>query len=378
MQPFKHWIYSFAMAFACMACTSSNSHDALQQATIATDSLLYAQQFSIAHTANYSILSLHNPWKEGEDLATFYVVTDKSVATPNDHPRLVAPLSSVCIQSAPHIGFIEALQQTASVTGAASPQLLYSPAVRERYQRGEVSHLGDAYQLRIESIVQLQPHALFTTAYPQEDPITQRLQAVNVPVIPTAEWAESSLLARAEWIKVYGLLWNCSEKADSIFNQVAHEYEQLRLLATQSQHSPSVMSGLPFKDTWYMPGGNSFMGQLFQHAHLQYYFSKTQETASLPLSFETVWYYFNEAELWVGIDATSYQEVAQMDKRLSRFNAIQTKNTFHYKKRITPDGGNDFWESAMVYPNRLLHDLIKVAHPHLLPNDSTFYIDSLQ
>ncbi len=378
MQRLLRWIYSTAIAIICVACSANKTGNAPHLAIVATDTLQHAQHFSIAHTAQYSILTLHNPWKEGEELATFYVVNDANTATPNDHIRLVAPLTKVCIQSAPHIGFIDALQQTASVVGTASPQLLYSPTLRARYHNGEVEHLGDAYQLRLESIVQLQPHALLTTAYPQEDPIVQRLQAVNIPVIPTAEWAENSPLARAEWIKVYGLLWNCSEQADSIFQQVAHEYEQLRQLAAQSQHSPSIMSGLPFKATWYMPGGNSFMGQLFQHAHLQYYFSKTQEKESLPLSFETVWYYFIDAELWVGIDATTYQEVEQMDKRLSKFNAIQTKNTFHYKKRITPDGGNDFWESAMVFPNRLLHDLIVVAHPHLFTNDSTFYIAPLQ
>jgi iron complex transport system substrate-binding protein len=116
------------------------------------------------------------------------------------------------------------------------------------------------------------------------------------------------------------------------------------------------------------------MGQLFKDANTSYHYQNTPETSSLPISFETAWYHFQDANIWVGIDADNTQQLLQMDKRLHNFKAVKNNQLFHYRKRTTPTGGNDFWESAVVFPHRLLHDLITVTHPNRLPYDSCFYI----
>jgi iron complex transport system substrate-binding protein len=369
----KHLIY---ILFLCLwsACTPQTSTQSTQTLHYQTDSLLYATHFSIQRAENHTLLTLHNPWHAGQTLGKYYLVKHDSIATPTDGYKLVTPLNKVCIQSSPHIGYIDALQQTMRVIGACSPHLLYSPLAQKQYQQGKISHLGDAYQMHLEKIKQLSPQALLITAYPQGDNQTQRLQNGNIAIIPTTEWTEPNLLARAEWIKVYGLLFDCYDVADSLFMQTVGAYQQLTQLAQSDSHAPTIMSGLPYKDTWYMPGGNSFMGQLFKDANTSYHYQNTPETSSLPISFETAWYHFQDANIWVGIDADNTQQLLQMDKRLHNFKAVKNNQLFHYRKRTTPTGGNDFWESAVVFPHRLLHDLITVTHPNLLPYDSCFYI----
>lgn len=368
----KYLLYIIALCCFC-ACTATQTDTHIQHIAYQTDSLLYAQHVSIQHACNHTLLTIHNPWKTGETLAKYYLIKHDSIATPTDGVRLTIPLQRVCIQSAPHIGYIDALRQTNKVVGTCSPQLLYSPALQERYQAGAVTHLGDAYQIHLEKIIQLHPTLLFTTAYPQSNPVEQRLQDNHIATFPTVEWTEPTLLARAEWIKVYGLLFDCTAQADSLFTHTVQAYHQLIEQATQAKNTPTLMSGLPYKDTWYMPGGNSFMGQLFKHANIQYTYSNNPQTNSLPLSIETVWYRFQDADIWVGIDADSKAQLQQMDHRLTTFKAFKNNQLYHYRKRITPQGGNDFWESAVVFPHLLLHDLIVIAHPTLLPNDSTYY-----
>lgn len=363
----------------CCFCACSNYHKDTNQQTILyqTDSLQFAQHFSIQHANNHTLLTIHNPWHPAEILGKYYLVNHDSIPTPSDGCKLIVPLQTICIQSAPHIGYIDALQQTNTVIGACSPQLFYSPNITQQYNNGTLTPLGDAYQMQLETITQLAPQVIFTTAYPQADKQTERLQTLDIPVIPTVEWTEPNLLARAEWIKVWGILFNQAARADSIFTATVQAYHHWQHIAQQAKQQPSIMSGLPYKDTWYMPGGNSFMGQLFKDANTTYHYQHTPEQGSLPLSFETVWYHFHNASIWVGIDADNTQQLLQMDNRLHKFKAVKNNQLFHYRKRITPQGGNDFWESAVVYPDKLLHDLLIVTHPELVPNDTTYYIAPL-
>lgn len=371
--------YLHYILLICCFCACSHPHKGTEKPIVhyQTDSLQYAQHFSIQHTENHSLLILYNPWQKGEILGKYYLTRHDSIPTPTDGIQLTIPLQTVCLQSAPHIGFIDALSQTECVVGTTSPELFYSPKLQQQYRTGHTHHLGDAYQMHLEKIVQLSPNALFITAYPQTDGQTNRLYQLHLPIIPTVEWTEPHLLGRAEWIKVYGLLFDQKELADSLFNATTQQYNRLTELAKKATHQPTIMSGLPFKDTWYMPGGKSFMGQLFEHANLSYHYSDNEQFGSLPLSFETVWFYFQQAEIWVGIDADSYQQLAQMDARLVQFAAAKNRQMYHYRKRLTPTGGNDFWESAVVYPDRLLHDLMCIAHPTILPNQDTYYIERL-
>jgi iron complex transport system substrate-binding protein len=41
-------------------------------------------------------------------------------------------------------------------------------------------------------------------------------------------------------------------------------------------------------------------------------------------------------------------------------------------------GGNDYLESGVVNPDRLLEDLIAIFHPELLPDHGLFYFRHLE
>jgi len=45
---------------------------------------------------------------------------------------------------------------------------------------------------------------------------------------------------------------------------------------------------------------------------------------------------------------------------------------------MTPQGGNDYWESAVVRPDLLLKDLVSIIHPELLPDYKQFYYRRLE
>ncbi len=113
------------------------------------------------------------------------------------------------------------------------------------------------------------------------------------------------------------------------------------------------------------------MGQLFRDAGYIYRYADDARTQSIPLTTEQVIQEFQEADIWVGVQASSLAELAQTDEKHTWFKAYQSGRVYSFMKRTTPTGGNDFWETGAVHPERILRDLRLIQQ-----TDSTF-IDSL-
>ena len=53
---------------------------------------------------------------------------------------------------------------------------------------------------------------------------------------------------------------------------------------------PKVLLGLPFKDTWYISPGNSFISKLISDAGGDYLWKNTESSVSMPYGIENVLY----------------------------------------------------------------------------------------
>ena len=98
----------------------------------------------------------------------------------------------------------------------------------------------------------------------------------------------------------------------------------------------------------------------------------------MALSLETVMGNFLNADIWVGVDVNTYEQLEEQDERLMLFKPVKNKQVYHYLNRTTKTGGNDFWESAMLRPDILLKDFIYIAHPELLPDWELYYLGTVE
>ena len=53
--------------------------------------------------------------------------------------------------------------------------------------------------------------------------LTEKLALLNIPVIVDRSADEKEKLAKAEWIKVYGVLFGCEDKAEQLFEQMVNQ-----------------------------------------------------------------------------------------------------------------------------------------------------------
>ena len=337
----------------------------------------YAEGFVINYFDDYKEILVKAPWAENQMLERYYLVMDEKTTVPKDSRKIVVPLKSLGVASCTSFEFLYMLNEAQSITGICSPELIYNADITNRYKKGGLANLGDAFNLNFEQLLLLRPEAVMVSGFNQMNEQDNRIIQAGIPIIYNNEWTEQSLLGRAEWIKFIAAFYDKEHEADSIFSIIESNYNTIKEMAQQVENKPTILSGSNFKGTWYMPGGKSYMGCLFSDAGSDYFYKNDTTTTSLPLSFEMVLKEFRDADYWI-CSANSMKELRNSDERYALFKAVQTGKVYSSNNRTTPTGGNDFWESAVARPDLLLSDLIKVLHPELMLDYELVYVKKVE
>ena len=227
----KYRILLFSALWLLVACGPKNR-------PAAPGGMEYAQWFDLQ--GNQVIV--HSPYGAEPDTLT----VDK-------------PLRSIVCMSSSYIGFLDALGCDSVVTAVSGLGYVSDPEVREA-----AIDVGYDAALDYESIVKLQPDLLLTYAVSAaEPPYLAKLREVGIRTAVIHEHLESHPLARAEYIKLFGLLTGRSAQADSLFHEIRDRYESL----AQTPDKPKkVLVNIPYADQWYIPGGDNYMTRLIRDA----------------------------------------------------------------------------------------------------------------
>ena len=303
--------------------------------------------FDIAQLDDTTHITIYSPWQKGQVMQKL---------------SFCQPYERIVCTSATHMGFIHELGMINKVVGVCRPNRVYNLSEEDRER---IADIGDDMQPSMEKILLLNPDLVILYTYAQGDPIPAQVEALGIPILYCNEWTETTPLARTEWIRLFGAIFGCSTKADSIYASVRDAYAQLKVDSLKFK-GKSIMSGMSWRGTWYVPAGGTFMGNLFRDAGAQYKYEDNPSTSSIPLTMEQAIQDFSQADVWVGCEANSLKELEAIDKKHTWFKAFQTGQVYNFRRRALPSGANDFWESATVHPERILQDL-----QHILEGDTT-------
>ena len=375
----KILIFSLCITFLLITagCKQKNTTEYTEQGEGETVELRYAKGFDITRRADYTTLTVHNPWKKGEILDRYYLVKHDSVNTPDNSRKITVPISKLMANSATYFGFLEMLGEIDKVTGVCNAQYIYNPTIIRGVEEGTIKELGESYNLDIENLMMLHPQVVMTTAYNAADENTRRLEQSGLKVVYNVEWTEPSMLGRAEWIKFMAEFFDKGALADSLFTEVDRNYHSLKQMVAETDQHPTIFSGQDFRGTWSMAGGKSYTAQLFRDAQASYHFNN-DSTTSISGTIEEAMMLFSKAELWIGVNAASLKELKQLNSKYNIFEAFKQGKVWNNNRRNTPQGGNDYWESGVARPDLLLKDMIKICHPEILPDYEPFYYEQLK
>ncbi len=345
-------------------------------------SLQYAQGFRVDYFDDYRVVTVLAPGS-GEREKVQYVLVQRGHESPDGYegvPRIEIPVRTLITTSTTHLPHLEKLGEVHSLVGIDNIKFVNTEAVNQRFAEGKLTEVGRDRAMDLEKVLVLQPDLVIADTYTQEN-VLVALQEAGVPVVINAAYGESSLLGRVEWIKFMGVFFEKEGLASAQFDSIVVRYEARRALTQDlpMDKRPTVFVGSLWRGTWFMSGGKTYPAQLLRDAGANYLWADDDSQQSLALDFETVYEKAHDADCWITMKNGwfSRDDVVAEDARYSKFTAFETGNVFNANARLNAHGGNDYWETGLIEPDVVLADIIKILHPHLLPNHQLKYYRKL-
>ena len=224
-----------------------------------------------------------------------------------------------------------------------------------------VPDIGYEAALDYEKILSLKPDLLLTyTVSGSEPPYISRLRSLGVKTLVLHDHLENHPLARAEYVRLYGALTGQEEKADSVFASICDRYDAL--VVSSEQPRVKVLMNIPYGDAWYIPGRDSYMAKLIQDAGGYVVGSQSGTAASRLIRMEEAYALSQEADMWLNPGpCRTLDELASYNHAFRLFGPVSKGlPIYNNTLRMTPEGGNDFWESGSVRPDLVLTDLVAI------------------
>ena len=372
-------LLSVLFIFVLNACQNNKQKETVISSS--ENSIRYATGLSIQKFDDYSIVTVSNPWPTADKNYT-YILHKKGVILPDslqNFTKIQVPIQTIVVTSTTHIPALELLGIEKSLVGFPNTDYVSSEKTRALIENGKVREIGTNQSLNTEVLLDMQPDVIIGFGVDGEKKAYDQLQQNGLKILYNGDWTEQHPLGRAEWIQLFGVLFELEEKADLVFKTIENEYLETVKLAKNAQNKPTILSGAIYQDQWYLPQGNSWAAQFLENAHANYLWAASEGTGSLSLSFETVFEKAETADFWIGPGQfTSFEELQNSNPNYSYFKAVQNKTVYSFSSKKGKTGGVIYYELASNRPDLVLKDLVKILHPELLPEYELYFFERLK
>ncbi len=342
----------------------------------------HARGFCIEDHPGYRKVSVFNPWQGAGNRVFRYYLVDRDDPVPPgiDKNRVIrTPVESIICLSTTHVALIDQLGKTGTITAVSNPQLINNPELKKRYESGYLTDIGYEHNLDYEKILSLHPDIVMVYGVGGEaSGYVERLEELGISFVLNGEYLEPTPLAQAEWVKFVAAFFGLDELAEEKFIETEKNYHELALLASSVEEKPVVMAGLPWRNSWFVPGGRSFFATLVSDAGGDYIWKNNPSRENFPIDMEIMFEAGDRADIWLNTgSAVSTNEIINVDNRLSSMPPYLNGNIYNNIARVNRHGGNDYWEKGITEPHVILKDLVHILHPSLLPGHELVYYKKL-
>lgn len=367
---------SFALVFSC-----DKKPENKPKTYGVTNEVKYAKGLSIRHYEGFTLLDVHQPWPGAKRSYRYVLYKDASMVpdTLSDEIQIQIPVKRVVVTSTTHVPSLEMLGLEQILIGFPGLDYISSPRIRQRIDAGHVVELGNTRDPNLEKIIELSPDLVVGFGVDDNNPGIQHMQNSGINVALNGDWNEHSPLGKAEWIKFFGAFSDQNQKAKRAFEQIEKSYLETAELAKKQPVKPTVMAGAIYQNTWFMPEGRSWGAKFITEAGGDYLWENSKGTGSLSLGFETVLLRAKNAEFWIGpAQFTSLDEMQNDNPHYSQFKAFQHQNVYTFASKKGAKGGVIYYELAPNRPDLVLKDLVRILHPHLVPDHELKFFEKLR
>ncbi len=345
----------------------------------------HATRFRLVDSTNYKILEITEPWQGAAGVTHRWYLVERNrldpKALPDDGIVLEVPVTKIVCMSATHVAMVSALGCSHAIGGVSGTGLIFDKSVRKEIDAGYIREVGYDENINRELLVEMAPDIIVAYGVGSESVSHHlKLADLGLKVMYNADYLETDPLGKAEWIKVFGALFNKSALADSIFNMAVDEYNDvMEKVKKKGSDKPLVLLGLPWKESWYISPGNSYVSKLIEDAGGEYIWSDIISDFSMPFNIENVFIRAFEADYWLNPGtADNLSDIINVDHRLSALNSFTSGRVFNNNLTVSRDGANDYWETGSVRPGLILKDMAIIFSKDLFPDDTLRFYKQLR
>lgn len=365
----------FSVLITLASCRGNSTEVSYSGDTIR---LKYAKQLQIIKCEGYTVVTLNDPWKQGKTLHTYILVpSDKKLPSNLPQGTIVrTPLQRAVVTTSVHCGLIMSFGKHNNIKGVCDVKYINLPWIQQQCKDKKIADCGNGITPTLEKIIEINADAILISPF-QNSGGYGRLNEWKKPIIETADYMETSALGRAEWMKFYGMLFGAEKQADSIFNDVETKYNHLKQIAKASKTKHSVIIDKINSSVWYVPGGQSTIGQIIADANACYPFSDEKSSGSLALPFESVLEKAGNSDIWLirynSPQKATYKSLLTENSGYAQFKAFKDKMVFGCNTY-----SNTFYEDTPFHPDVLLRDIIIITHPEITTLGETKYFEHIK
>lgn len=381
------------LAVTC-ACTGSHS-GASTDFTRSLYTPRYASGFDVATTQSLSdtlgnvadsplLLTVKNPWQGADDeVSRLLILPAGSTAAdiPEDYAgcMLIGPAKRIVAMSSTHVAMLDAIGAADNIVGVSGLDYISNAQIAKR--RDEIADVGYEGNIDYESLAGARPDLVLLYGVTSRSSMEPKLRELGIPYVYVGDYLEQSPLGKAEWMVALGAITGRMHNAIDAFEPVEKAYNTIAVAISEALGNdstgnavkrPGVMLNAPTGDNWFLPPADSYIVRLIQDAGGRYLFEENRGNASQPVDMERARLLMSEADFWLNPGtATDLDQLLALAPHMADTPPVMRDNVWNNNNLTTRSGGNDFYESGTVRPDRVLLDLVNILHPRLIGIDST-------
>lgn len=261
-------------------------------------------------------------------------------------------LKKVIPFSATHIGFIDLLNETQAIKGVTYPEGIFNEKIKKGLALNTIQNIGSDMEPNKELILSINPELVLT--FPNNASYDW-MENFNLDNLMITEFLEASPMAQAEWIRLFGCLFNKQHQADSIFNVIDSSYQAIK--QQNSSKNLTVLAGELYDGNWTLPGGNSFTAKLIEDAGGNYVNFNDTSFGSYKIDYELILNQQDSINYWVML-TFDYQEITK-NYLLNKNQKYQFLELLDTNKMIVCNSAKKpYFEEGITQPHLILKELI--------------------
>ncbi len=353
----------------------------------------HAEYFSVSYHGHYKVVQISVPFGAVDvrvdsvswDMASTDVMVLVRCGTPT--PPLEGALAGAAVITTPApsvavnddflalgVRMSGALDRLVGVGGEG----IYDTLVDARRRDGLAVPIGYSFHgpPRLEVLLRVEPGiTLLHTSSAETAGSVQRVRDLGLAAAPAFNWAESTPLGGAEWLKYVAVFLGAEAEANRVFDTIEADYLALSERARAAARKPTVIWAQGGRSAW-TAHVRSIGNRLLSDAGALNLLAEEGAAAAVgaggpyegePFSLEALIEKGAEAEWWITYNLNDEGWPSRV--YLDEIRAYREGRVYHHNlRRREADDAYDWFESGRLRPDILLRDFVSLFHPELLPD----------